>query len=49
MIGIYLHEFTNNELQIFNKYSIQYWNFLSVVSELVQVHSDNSLAEWVNL
>ena len=28
---------------------VWYWNFSFIVSELVQVNPDNSLAEWVNL
>ena len=52
IIGIYLHEFTNNELEIFNTALgglVRYWNFSFIVSELVQVNPDNSLAECVNL
>ena len=39
------HLFTNNELGGL----VRYWNFSSIVSELVQVNPDNSLAEYVNL
>ena len=28
---------------------VRYWNFLFIVSELLQVNPDNSLAECVNL
>ena len=43
IIGIYLHSFTKNEREIFN-------NEISfIVSELVQVIPENSLAECVNL
>ena len=40
IIGIYLHEFINNELEIFNTALdglVRYWNFSFIVNELVQV------------
>ena len=52
IIGIYLHECTNNELEIFNTalgVLVRDLNFSFIVSELVQVNPDNSLAECVNL
>ena len=56
IIKIYLHSFTNNELEISNLAAsttlgglVRYWNFSFTISELVQVNPDNSLAEWVNL
>ena len=51
-MGIYLHSFTNNEVEIFNTALdglVRYWNISFIVSELVQVNPDNSVAECVNL
>ena len=42
----------NIELEIFNTARgglVRYWNYSFIVSELVQVNPDNSLAECVNL
>ena len=47
IIGLYLHEFTNNELEISIPHEVFECcteNFEFIVSELVQVNSDNSRA-----
>ena len=47
IIGIYLHEFTNNEREISIPYEADEWdieNFEFIVSERVQVNPDNSQA-----
>ena len=52
IIGIYLHSFINYELEIFNTALgglVRYWNFSSIVSELVQANPVISITECVNL
>ena len=44
---ICLHSFTDNELEVFSTALggfVRYWNFAFIVSELVQVNPNNSLA-----
>ena len=52
IIGIYLHSFTNNKLEIFNTALgglVRFWDFSFIVIELVQLNPDSSLVECLNL